>query len=71
MEANIEIVEFMLATTPDSVHEVRIRSNDAEGFVGVVEVEVAAVFPLGHDDAPRLDVDVFLSGIGCWFRGWH
>ena len=51
----------MFVVAPDGVVEVISLSNDAEGFVGVVPVDLLAIFAFRKSEAPVLDVDMLMS----------
>lgn len=56
-----EIVQLVLAVAPDRVAQIVVFAYDPQSFVGVVVVQVHAMFAFGHDDAPHLDIDVLLT----------
>lgn len=51
----------MFVVAPDGVVEVISLSNDAEGFVGVVPVDLLAIFAFRKREAPVLDIDMLMS----------
>lgn len=67
--AYLEIVQLVLAVTPDRVAQIVAFANDSQSFVGVVVVQVHAMLAFGHDDAPHLDIDVLLTVSLCFGHG--
>lgn len=59
--AYFEIVQLALAVAPDCVAQIVGLAYDSQGLVGVIVVQVHAMFAFGHDDAPHLDIDVLLT----------
>lgn len=74
-DSYLQIIQLVIAVTPHGVAQVVAFADNSQGFVRVVVVQVISVFALGHDDAPHLDIDVFLTialsfdhGVACQ---WH